>query len=117
MHRLLLAALAVALALPATASAKIIEVGDNGTKPAPSCPTNPCEVISRTTAYQTRIAAEKDMFVVPQDGRIVAWTITLGTPGKKQIKFFQENLGGLAQAVITVLKAGDRWYPPGLPPP
>jgi hypothetical protein len=112
MYRLLLAGLAVALVLiaPASASAKIIEVGEVATKPAPSCPTSPCEVISRTTAYQTRIGATRDMFVVPADGRIVAWTITLGKPGKKQQKFFEESLGGPAQAGITILKSGDRYF-------
>jgi hypothetical protein len=112
MYRLLLTALtaALALALPAAASAKIIEVGDVGTKAAPSCPTSPCEVISRTTAYQTRIGDKRNMFVVPKDGRIVAWSISLGTPGKKQRKFFEENLGGPAQAGITVLKPGDRLF-------
>jgi hypothetical protein len=112
MYRVLLAALAVALVLiaAAPASAKIIEVGEVGTKPAPSCPTSPCEVISRTTAYQTRIGATRNMFVVPADGRIVAWTITLGKPGKKQQKFFEESLGGPAQAGITILKAGDRYF-------
>lgn len=112
MYRLLLAGLAVALVLiaPAAASARIIEVGEVAIKPAPSCPTSPCEVISRTTAYQTRIGATKNMFVAPADGRIVAWTITLGKPGRKQQKFFEENLGGPAQAGITVLKSGDRYY-------
>jgi hypothetical protein len=112
MYRLLLAGLAVALVLiaPAAASARIIEVGEVATKPAPSCPTSPCEVISRTTAFQTRIAETKNMFVAPADGRIVAWTITLGKPGKKQQKFFEENLGGPSQAGITVLKSGDRYF-------
>ena len=110
MYRLLLAALAVALALPATASAKIIEIGASGTPAAPSCPASPCEVISRTTAFQTRIGATRNMFIAPADGRLVAWTITLGTPGKKQQKFFNESLGGAPQAGISVLKSGDRYY-------
>ena len=110
MYRLLLTALAVALALPAAASAKIIEIGSVGTAPAPSCPAAPCEVISRTTAFQARIGATRNMFVAPKDGRLVAWTITLGTPGKKQQKFFEENLGGVSQAGISVLKSGDRYY-------
>jgi hypothetical protein len=112
MYRVLFAALAVALVLiaPATASGRIIEIGDVGVKPVPSCPTSPCEVISRTTAFQTRIGTTRDMFVVPADGRIVAWTITLGKPGKKQQKFFEENLGGPSQAGITILKQGDRRY-------
>ena len=67
-------------------------------------------MISRTTAYQTRIGATRNMFVVPRDGRIVAWTITLGKPGKKQQEFFEENLGGASQAGITVLKPGERYF-------
>jgi hypothetical protein len=113
MKRLLLTALTAAaliLVAPAAAPAKIIEIGELPTKTVPSCPTSPCEVISRTTAYQTRIGAEREMFVVPRDGRIVAWSISLGKPGRKQKKFFEENLGGPAQASITVLKAGDRLY-------
>jgi hypothetical protein len=110
MYRLFLAALAVALALPAAASAKIIEVGSTATAAAPSCPASPCEVISRTTAFQTRVGSQRNMFIAPADGRIVAWTITLGTPGKKQQKFFNESLGGAAQAGISVLKSGDRYY-------
>ena len=110
MYRLLLTALAVALALPAAASAKIIEIGAVGTAAAPSCPAAPCEVISRTTAFQTRIGTKRNMFVAPADGRLVAWSITLGTPGKKQQKFFTENLGGASQAGISVLKSGDRYY-------
>ena len=110
MHRFLLATLLALLALPAVASAKIIEVGDVGTAATPSCPASPCEVISRTTAYQARIGATKNMFVVPRDGRIVAWSIRLGKPGKKQRTFFEENLGGAAQAGITVLRPGERWY-------
>jgi hypothetical protein len=110
MYRLLLTALAAALALPAVASAKIIEIGDVGSRAAPSCPAAPCEVISRTTAFQTRVGTRRNMFIAPADGRLVAWSITLGTPGKKQQKFFTENLGGAAQAGISVLKSGDRYY-------
>jgi hypothetical protein len=112
MHRLLFMALAMALVLiaPAAASAKIVEVGEVGAKPVPSCPASPCEVISRTTAFQSRVAGQPQTFVVPADGRIVAWTITLGKPGKKQQQFFEENLGGASQAGISVLKAGDRHY-------
>jgi len=112
MYRYFLAAcaLALGLGLPAAAEAKIIEIGDLGADPVPSCPTSPCEVISRTTAFQTRVADTRNLFIAPRDGRIVAWSITLGTPGKRQAKYFEENLGGPAQAGITVLKSGDRYY-------
>jgi hypothetical protein len=103
-------AAAALLVAPGVASAKIIEVGYVGAKYPPSCPTSPCEVISRTTAFQTRVAGQRRFFVAPETGRIVAWSITLGTPKPKQRKYFEENLGGPAQAGITVLKQGDRRY-------
>ena len=40
---------------------------------------------------------------IPKDGSIVAWTIGLGKPGKKQTTFFNDKLGGEPQAQITVL--------------
>jgi len=108
--RLLFAAVAALLVLPGAASAKIIEVGDIGAELPPSCPTSPCEVISRTTAFQVRVAAKRDLFVAPKAGRIVAWSITLGTPKPRVRRYFEQNLGGPAQAGITVLKQGDRRF-------
>jgi hypothetical protein len=46
--------------------------------------------------------------VIPQPGRIVAWTISLGTPDEQQTAFFEENLGGPARAGITVLRTDER---------
>ena len=108
--RSLIASAAALLVLPGAASAKIVEIGDIGSQFPPSCPTSPCEVISRTTAFQVRVGTQKNMFVAPQTGRIVAWSITLGTPQKRQQKYFEENLGGPSQAGISVLKQGDRRY-------
>jgi hypothetical protein len=108
--RLLVGALAAALVLPAFASAKIIELGDPASASVPSCPTSPCEVISRTTAFQSRVGSKRRLFVAPAAGRIVAWSITLGTPKPKQREYFEETLGGPAQAGVTVLKQGDRRY-------
>jgi hypothetical protein len=108
--RLLVAVAAALLVAPGVASAKIIEIGATTAKLPPSCPTSPCEVISRTTAFQTRLAGQRRFFVAPETGRIVAWSITLGTPKPRQRKYFEENLGGPSQAGITVLKQGDRRY-------
>jgi hypothetical protein len=108
--RLLCAVLAMALLLPGVAAAKIVEIGEVTTDPAPSCPASPCEVISRTTAYQARVAGVGERYVVPEDGRLVAWSISLGAPGRKQRAFFEENLGGPAQAGVTVLKQGNRAF-------
>lgn len=108
--RLLLGVLAAVLLLPATASGKIVELGDPASASVPSCPASPCEVISRTTAFQSRVGSKRRLFVAPADGRIVAWSITLGTPKPKQVEYFEETLGGPAQAGVTVLKQGDRRY-------
>jgi hypothetical protein len=108
--RLLFGASAAAFVVPGAAVAQIIEVGDIGARFPPSCPASPCEVISHTTAFQTRVAGERKQFVAPSDGRLVAWSITLGTPKAKQRKYFEDILGGVAQAGVTVLKQGDRRY-------
>jgi hypothetical protein len=97
-----------ALALPAAAPAAIIEVGKIAAEHAPSCPATPCLAVSRTTGYQAKVGTERGLFVVPQNGKIVAWTITLGKPGDRQIKFFNDNLGGESAARITILRPGKK---------
>jgi hypothetical protein len=102
------AACAAALAASAPASAKIIEVGR--TDVAPACPATPCVAISRTTGYQIKIADERGSFVVPEDGKIVAWTVVLGKPTKEQISFFNKGLGGPPTARLTVLRTGKKLF-------
>jgi hypothetical protein len=103
-----LAALAM-LGLAATAQAKIIEIGQTTDAAAPSCPRT-CNAISRTTGYQAKVGPKRGLFAVPQDGRVVAWTIQLSKPGPSQIKFFNENLGGEASAGISVLRPGQHLF-------
>lgn len=78
--------------------------------PEPACPSTPCRVHSRTTGYQVKIGDNRATHVVKEDGRIVAWTIKLSRPGKKQIEFFEKNLGGESKAQITVLRPGNKLY-------
>lgn len=112
----LLAAAGVAtagvLALPAMAAtpSTISEVGDAGGDVVPSCPAPPCKAIPRTTGYQVKVGDAKGVDVVQTDGRIVAWTITLSKPGPKQTAFFNQNLGGEAQAQLTILRPGNKLY-------
>jgi hypothetical protein len=92
-----------ALAFPAFASAEIIEVGKLDPPATPSCPAKPCLAVSRTTGYQAKVGATRGLMTIPKDGSLVAWTISLGKPGTKQTTFFNDKLGGEAQAQITVL--------------
>jgi hypothetical protein len=104
----LLAALALVFALPAVAPATLNEVGllPNTTPPTvPSCPTSPCLAVSRTTGFQAKVGAVNKPLVVRRTGSLVAWTIMLGKPNASQIKFFNANEGGVAQAGVAILRA------------
>ena len=105
--------LALVLALPAMAPATLSEVGllPKTTPPTvPSCPGNPCLAVSRTTGFQTQVGSTTNPLVIPREGSIVAWTITLSKPSATQIKFFNEREGGVASAQIGILQ-------PKPPPP
>jgi hypothetical protein len=110
-HRTLtlaVATLAAALAASAPASGKVIEVGR--TDAAPACPTTPCLAVSRTTGYQVKVGDERSAFTIPEDGKIVAWSINLGAPSAEQIDYFNKNLGGAASARLTVLRQGKTLF-------
>ena len=100
---LLATAAGAALALPAAASAEIIEVGATPALTPPSCPTAPCLAVSRTTGYQAKIGAARGVMTIPKNGRIVAWSIALGNPGAQQTSFFNQRLGGQSEAQITII--------------
>ena len=104
----LLGALALVFALPAVAPATLNEVGllPNTTPPTvPSCPTSPCLAVGRTTGFQAKVGAVNKPLVVRRTGSLVAWTIMLGKPSASQIKFFNANEGGVAQAGVAILRA------------
>jgi hypothetical protein len=103
----LLASLTLALALPAAAPATLSEIGILGaTSPVtvPSCPSSPCLAVSRTTGFQVRVAAARNVLSAPRAGTVVAWTISLGKPTATQVKFFNTNEGGEAEAGIAILR-------------
>jgi hypothetical protein len=102
-------AVSAVLACAAPASARIIEIGAVPQQAAPTCPSSPCLAVSRTTGYQTKAVDDRNAYVVPRDGKIVAWTITLGNPDDRQIDFFESNYGE-ASAQITVLRRGERLF-------
>ena len=112
MHRRLFpaaAAIGAALMLPPVADAQIIEIGQTSEPATPACPTD-CLAVTRTTGYQSKIGGPKGGFMmVRQDGRLVAWSISLGNPSKKQVDFFNKYVKGVAMAQITVLQPGKRW--------
>jgi hypothetical protein len=101
--------LVLALVLPAGSPATLAEVGViPTTTPAtvPSCPASPCLAVSRTTGFQVKVTStHNNPLSAPRSGTIVAWTIMLGKPNATQIKFFNANEGGVAEAGIAILRA------------
>jgi hypothetical protein len=108
--RILVSALVATAALgpAAPASARVIDLGRTDDMPAPSCPGDPCQAVSRTTGYQAKAGTAANPFRAPANGRVVAWSIRLGDPSDAQREFFEERLGGTASAGITVLRPGPR---------
>jgi hypothetical protein len=111
---LAVAALLLSLLLPAGASARTVELGLDAerTVGTPSCPSSPCLAITRTTGFQLNLGAKRNPFVAPRTGRITAFTMRLGKPTAAQIKFFDDQSGGKAQARIAILRP-ERAQRPG----
>jgi hypothetical protein len=102
----LIAAL-TALALAPSAQAKVVELGadaDPATTQA-SCPAN-CQAIGRVSGYMGRSGKGTNPFRVARDGKIVAFTVTLGKPDANQVKFFTDLYGGPPQVRISVVREG-----------
>jgi hypothetical protein len=99
-------AAALLLCLPAGASARTVELGLDAQRSlgTPSCPSSPCLAITRTTGFQLVNGGRRNPFVVPRTGRVVAFTMRLGKPTAAQIKFFDEQSGGKAQARLAILR-------------
>ena len=95
--------------LPSAASARIVEVGQAPTEAVPTCPASPCLAVSRTTGYQAKVVDSREHYVIPANGRIVAFSIRLGSPNKRQTKFFEDNFGE-ASAGLSVIRRGERLF-------
>lgn len=101
-----LAAAGALLAAPSGASAMLVDVGTGAGEATASCPDRPCLAVSRTTGYQAKVGTNRALMTVPQDGRLVSWSITLAKPNEKQVEFFDKELGGPSEAAITVIRPG-----------
>ena len=97
------------LVCAAPASARIIEVGATAARHTPMCPSDPCRAVTRTTGYQAKVTDSRSAYLIPRNGRIVAWTITLAAPDQRQIEFFEDNYGE-SSAQLTILRRGKRLF-------
>ena len=111
---------AAALGLPASATARIIELGQTTTPiAAPICPkgTSPSAcfiILTRTTALQTASDGVSNPTTVKNDGWIVAFTVGLSqlstnkTTEHNYLRTLDQAYGGTPQLALTVLKPGPK---------
>lgn len=104
---LLLAAASATLFLPATAPAQVAELGALPAGATGACPQDPCQALTRATAYQAKVGPDRGLYRAPADGRIVAWNVALGDPDPGQRRGFDDAFGR-PQAAVVVLRPGER---------
>lgn len=102
------ALLATALAAPAAAQAKVIELGSEAKPAASNCPEDPCVAAYQMTAYQGRADSVSQPFVVPRLGHIVAFTVSLGDLTPTQTAFFDSRFGDEPKVRLSILRRSKR---------
>ena len=109
--------LAALVVLSAGASAAKVEpttviLGQTATIPDPSCPDMPCQAIGSVTGFQVSNGQTQLPYLVPHDGTIKAWTLTLAQPTNSQRSFFNGFFGTPPEARISILRRVPGTNPP-----
>jgi hypothetical protein len=100
---------AAALAVPAGAQAKVVELGAGGQPAAKSnCPADPCATAFQVTAYQGRSGNLKNPFVIPRPGKIVAFSVSLGALTPVQVQAFQGSFGENSEVQLSILRRSTK---------
>ena len=87
-------------------------LGQTSTVPDPSCPGLPCQAIGSVTGFQVSNGQTRSPFLVPHDGTIKSWTLTLAQPTNKQRSFFNGFFGTPPQARLAILRRIPGTNPP-----
>jgi hypothetical protein len=89
-----------------------VTLGQTATQPDPSCPNLPCQAIGSVTGFQVDNGQTKLPFLVPHDGTIKAWTLTLAQPTNSQRSFFNGFFGTPPEARLAILRRVPGTDPP-----
>jgi len=118
---LVLGLLVCSLALPASLAGssdaakapttKVI-LGKTAVEPDPSCPDLPCQAIGSVTGFQVDNGQTRLPFLVPHDGTIKSWTLTLAQPTNSQRTFFNGFFGTPPEARLAILRRVGGTQPP-----
>ena len=102
-----------------SAPARTVVLGKVDSVARPSCPgrivnnveVEPCRVEGHVTGFQVMAGGEPNPYEAPFDGKIVAWSLSLSRPSRKdtgkttdEVGFFNDFLGSPSRARIGVLR-------------
>jgi hypothetical protein len=96
----------------ATASRTTVVLGSTATMPDPSCPDLPCQAVGSVTGFQVSTNQDRLPFIVPRDGKVRAWTLTLAQPTNRQRAFFNGFFGTPPEARLAILRRVSGTNPP-----
>jgi hypothetical protein len=96
----------------AKAPATTVVLGQTSTVPDPSCPELPCQAVGSVTGFQVNNGQTSLPFLVPHDGEIKHWTLTLAQPTGKQRSFFNSFFGTPPEARLSILRRVPGTEPP-----
>ena len=89
-----------------------VELGHTATVPDPSCPELPCQAVGSVTGFQVNNGQTSLPFLVPKDGTIKSWTLTLAQPTNSQRSFFNGFFGTPPEARLAILRRVPGTNPP-----
>jgi hypothetical protein len=89
-----------------------VELGHTATVPDPSCPNLPCQAVGSVTGFQVNNGQTSLPFLVPNDGTIKSWTLTLAQPTNSQRSFFNGFFGTPPEARLAILRRVPGTNPP-----
>ena len=107
----IVAALAVGTSAAKVPSTQVV-LGQTSTVPDPSCPGLPCQAVGSVTGFQVSNGQTRSPFIVPHNGTIKAWTLTLAQPTNKQRSFFNGFFGTPPEARLAILRRIPGTNPP-----
>jgi hypothetical protein len=91
------------LVVASIAAARVAELGTTLDDNTAACPDN-CQAIGQVSGFQIQQATRKLPYRLRSYGKVVAFSVKLGTPNASQIQFFNKLFGGPPQIMLTVLK-------------
>lgn len=87
-------------------------LGQTASVPDPSCPELPCQAVGSVTGFQINNGQAVNPFLVPHDGVIKEWTLTLAQPTSSQRSFFNGFFGTPPEARLAILRRVPGTNPP-----